>query len=310
MPEDQSKKFITQDKVMDVAMPGEAPASPTKRPIIVPGRSMVDADPMMMPASDNKDTNAKTEDEDLVVDPVKVALEPVDRSAEQSDSPDESSVNVTEADFPQNQKAPTESQPEIATENPSETADNSEPSNSQSISSGVAAEADNKAAQDDAVSAGNVEESTSNPAQQNDVAQGASAHREKVLSPLSVSENGESNEPVSNETVDKAEKAVQETGTPTSKTEPSDLGVDDEESPYQGDRVPDSDMELTAREAELMGHIDKGTFSLPISQPKSRTEKVLIAAIITMVLLLLTLNVLLDLGTISIPGAPHTDFLG
>lgn len=61
-----------------------------------------------------------------------------------------------------------------------------------------------------------------------------------------------------------------------------------------------------ARNLELERHIAAGTYFVPIGQVKRRRQKVLLILLLLVSLGLITLDLLLDLGTLNLSGVPHT----
>ena len=62
------------------------------------------------------------------------------------------------------------------------------------------------------------------------------------------------------------------------------------------------------RSEDLEAIIAKGTYAVPINQVGKRRERILIGVLVIILLLAAMLNVLLDLGVVSVPWLPHTTF--
>ena len=62
------------------------------------------------------------------------------------------------------------------------------------------------------------------------------------------------------------------------------------------------------RSEDLEAIIAKGTYAVPINQVGKRRERILIGVLVIILLLAAMLNVLLDLGVMSVPWLPHTTF--
>lgn len=73
---------------------------------------------------------------------------------------------------------------------------------------------------------------------------------------------------------------------------------------FQGEKVPDSELESSKREAELLSHLEDDTYTLQIHKKKGHFERVLLVVLVVGLLLLIGINVALDLGTIKI-GRAH-----
>lgn len=213
-------------KVMDVSSPGEAMPSPTKRPVIITNRSMVNADPIIARQRQNP------------VVPAEPAPEP---------QPSEPASNTLP---PANQSEP--EQPQTEGESPDVTASVAE------------------------------------------------AHKEKVLTPPVGNVTSEQEKPQATDQQDLAEPAA---------ISSNDEALEELKQKYRGETVPDTDLEVAAREAELLAVAEKGTYKLPLHQGHGHTEKLLIICFVIGIALLLVVNILMDLDIIDVSGMPHTNFL-
>lgn len=238
--DDSGEKIVDSEKVMDVSSPGEAMPSPTKRPVIVTNRSMVNADPMVAPLS--------TPTTDVASDSVPQA-DPVSPVPETSQEEKGCQLGTDT---------------EVVASSPTEPVDASEDAKTKSQ---------------------------------------PSTRKEKVLTPLPSVDS----DPIDS-TSDVDTDSQQTSATP--QTDDGDNeAVQDLRQKYQGEKVPDSDIEAAAREAELMEIVERGTYKLPLGQRRKHTERAIIAVFVLSLIALLVINILLDLGTLELPGVPHTDFI-
>ena len=72
------------------------------------------------------------------------------------------------------------------------------------------------------------------------------------------------------------------------------------------DEKEKTDEEKRTDDIELI--IAKGTYVLPINQSGKRKERIIIGTLLIVLLLALMLDVLLDIGVVSLPWLPHTTF--
>lgn len=101
----------------------------------------------------------------------------------------------------------------------------------------------------------------------------------------------------------------------TSKSEASEPAQDDIQNPDDEDveepkKNTDENAPTSARQAELEELIAKGTYAVPINALKHRRHMVVFEIVLLLLVLAVAgLDVLLDMGTLSLPGVPHTNFL-
>lgn len=240
MPNNDTDSVFENNQTMDVTAPGKTVPSPTARPVVVPGRSMVNADPMVArTVAHGRQTNTQP-----VPDVAPEA--PKDASTEQ------------QAVEP------------LAEKQPADTVSDTETV--------------------------------------------GTAHKEKVLAPIANSTTTDTTE-----TPQPTQDTPAHATTPAAETEkqPPIPSEPEEESEalinlrqkFQGDKVPDSDLEAAKRDAELMSHVENGTYELQIRKNTRHTERLLVGGLIICLVLLVLVNFALDMGVIDITGVPHTNFL-
>lgn len=113
-----------------------------------------------------------------------------------------------------------------------------------------------------------------------------------------------------------AEQTVHHTGgikiTPPKHDTPEEPKDEPEEDETGADTADETEAENpeenpeAARNLELERHIAAGTYFVPIGQVKRRRQKVLLILLLLVSLGLITLDLLLDLGTLNLSGVPHT----
>lgn len=84
----------------------------------------------------------------------------------------------------------------------------------------------------------------------------------------------------------------------------------DPATPVDGDET--AIQEKTAeqmREEQIEEYIQKKTYAVPIDKTGRRRHNAMLALLVVLVALVVALNFLLDLGVLTIPGAPSTDIL-
>lgn len=130
----------------------------------------------------------------------------------------------------------------------------------------------------------------------------AEIHREKILEPIVTDESTDTaTEPeVTGITQDPALEPPKDTNDPL---------VQSVKDKFQGEKVPDSEAEATAREAELLAIAEQGTYVLPVHRSKKHRHHMIWVLLFTIVFAAVALDILLDIGTITIDNLPHTDFL-
>ncbi len=101
----------------------------------------------------------------------------------------------------------------------------------------------------------------------------------------------------------KEELQVAETPSETAIT---GLDVDDADTDEDDETRPETPEEKHTHDLEA--HVAKGTYFVPINQVGKRRSRIIITIIIFVILGLLTLNLLLDMGILDIPGIPHTNY--
>jgi hypothetical protein len=108
---------------------------------------------------------------------------------------------------------------------------------------------------------------------------------------------------------------------PPSKTKkvfaPISSGATEDQSTPSDETSAEQDAQLSppetvnadAHRAELEQHIAAGTYVVPIGQLKRRRRKILLVVLALCLLAILTLDLLLDAGILTLPAVPHTTFL-
>ena len=107
----------------------------------------------------------------------------------------------------------------------------------------------------------------------------------------------------------KADDTISSKNTSPTKSTPKFSRFDDNDLQIDAltrDEKEKTDEEKRSDDIELI--IAKGTFVLPINQSGKRKERIIIGTLLIVLLLALMLDVLLDIGVVSLPWLPHTTF--
>ncbi len=119
------------------------------------------------------------------------------------------------------------------------------------------------------------------------------------------SEASEATPKASNESDEVAEEAKADTPEATENVEfePAEGAT----LPVEEDTVSQEKTAEQMREDQLDEFIQKKTYVVPIDKTGHRRHSAMLALLLVIVALVVTINFLLDLGVITIPGAPSTD---
>ncbi len=279
-------------KVMDVVHPsGNRRPSPTSRPVILPDRSYMAADPMLS-VTDAKDKNAVLPPSDKKELPKLNGAPELDEKTQATDLEAESTTTDLKPLNPE--------KPELLTVDEPKTTDTSDtpdtPDAPDTLVTPVATDIPD-ALEDPEIP--KTEETPEVAASVPDSSPGA------IAASITTPEHVDTTPPESSDTPEGDESdSESDADTPETDAEPSEDAA--QTQPAQN---PD-DAALKAREEELERHIAAGTYAVPINMVKRRRTRVLFVVVFVVLILIIAVDLLADMGTITLPlGLPHTNFL-
>lgn len=142
--------------------------------------------------------------------------------------------------------------------------------------------------------------------------QAAESRVEEEASPKPQNDdNSNDQKPIPDETSFQAEESHAPENTASNEAVSVEGSASNEDTPQKSDTVKLSleNTQASDRDLELEQLIAKGTYAIPIGQVKRRRMKVLFLVLLVILAVIVILDVLLDLGSLSLQGVPHTDFL-
>ncbi len=84
------------------------------------------------------------------------------------------------------------------------------------------------------------------------------------------------------------------------------LTVDEPDTDEDGESRPETPEEKHSHDLEA--HVTKGTYFVPINQVGKRRSRIVLTIIFCVILVLITFDLLLDMGILKLSGVPHTTF--
>ncbi len=297
------KKTATDSKVMDVSKPGKTQPSTTSRPVIVTNRPMIAEDPMIAQAAAEaieKKEKATPKEEVVATAPVltprrEKKIMPPSETAEEAgvlNQSDELEASSTKSALVIAEEEEEPIQVKVAKKSESSAA--SEAVEAESVGTEKDTVEVKRAAvdvPDDPVDGGVEDEPVEEAPDEKSAAKDES-EKEEVL----IGVSAEKEEPTGGSTVGSSQDSA-------------NMGEFTKQSQMdQGDSDEKEETAEQKRLAEIEKTITKGTYFVPINQAGRRRERVILSILFIILLGLLLVNLLLDMGMISIPGVPHTKF--
>lgn len=275
---------------MDIISPGKSPADPTSRPVIIPHRSMMQADPMLTPESDESSGGETSSGH-----PFK-AHDSVNTTDEASgETTDDSPETVPESSLDSSDLPSAPPVKTAAAHKKIEPVFSVEKQDESLSGEGT-----------DSVSAAPNTEDAQHEEALPEAEQAAKTQRSTGASHTPLKEAAKETQHAADES-----KADGEATDDKAVASQSVKASDDE--PAAQDSTEEVSSEKTAEQArleQLEALAAEGTYHVRISDDDSRNTRWLFILLLCIVLALVALNVLLDLELLELPGVPHTNLLG